>query len=33
MSDTETHFLNLNLTITNGIVSSKISDKRDNFTF
>ena len=33
-SDTEALFLNLNLSITNGIVSSKIYDKRrDNFNF
>ena len=30
-SDTETSFLDLNLSITNGIVSSKIYDKRDDF--
>ena len=30
-SDTEAPFLNLNLSITNGIVSSKIYDKRDDF--
>ena len=30
-SDTETPFLDLNLSITNGIVSSKIYDKRDDF--
>ena len=30
-SDNEAPFLNLNLSITNGIVSSKIYDKRDNF--
>ena len=29
-SDTETPFLDLNLSITNGIVSSKIYDKRDD---
>ena len=32
-SDTETPILNLNLSITNGIVSSKIYDKRDGFNF
>ena len=35
-SDTETPFLDLNLSITNGIVSSKIKkkyDKRDDFNF
>ena len=32
-SDTEAPFLDLNLSITNGIVSSKISDKRDDFNF
>ena len=32
-SDTEAPFLNLNLSITNGIVSSKIYDKRDSFYF
>ena len=32
-SDTEAPFLDLNLLITNGIVSSKIYDKRDNFNF
>ena len=32
-SDTENPFLDLNLSITNGIVSSKIYDKRDNFNF
>ena len=31
--DTEVPFLDLNLSITNGIVSSKIYDKRDNFNF
>ena len=31
--DTETTCLDLNLPITNGIVSSKIYDKRDDFTF
>ena len=30
-SDTEALFLDLNLSITNGIVSSKIYDKRDDF--
>ena len=32
-SDTEAPFLDLNLSITNGIVSSKIYDKRDDFYF
>ena len=32
-SDTEAPFLDLNLSITNGIVSSKIYDKRDDFKF
>ena len=32
-SDTEASFLDLNLSITNGIVSSKIYDKRDGFNF
>ena len=32
-SDTEPPFLNLDLSITNGIVSTKINDKRDNFNF
>ena len=32
-SETEAPFLDLNLTITNGIVSSKIYDKRDDFNF
>ena len=32
-SDTEAPFLDLNLSITNGIVSSKLYDKRDDFTF
>ena len=32
-SDTEAPFLHLNLSITNGIVSSKIYDKRDDFNF
>ena len=31
--DTEAPFLDLNLSITNGIVSSKIYDKRDYFNF
>ena len=31
--DTEAPFLDLNLFITNGIVSSKIYDKRDDFNF
>ena len=32
-SDTEAPFLDLNLSITNGIVSSRIYDKRDDFNF
>ena len=32
-SDTEDPFLDLNLSISNGIVSSKIYDKRDDFNF
>ena len=32
-SDTEAPFLDLNLSITNGVVSSKINDKRDDFNF
>ena len=32
-SDTEALFLDLNLSITNGIVSSKIYDKQDDFNF
>ena len=32
-SDTEAPFLDLNLSITNGIVSSNIDDKRDDFNF
>ena len=32
-SDTRAPFLDLNLSITNGIVSSKIYDKRDDFNF
>ena len=32
-SDTEAPFLDLNLFITNGIVSSKIYDKQDDFNF
>ena len=32
-SNTEAPFLDLNLSITNGIVSSKIYDKRDDFNF
>ena len=32
-SDTEAPFLDLNLPLTNGIVSSKIYDKRDHFNF
>ena len=31
--DTEALFLDLNLSITNAIVSSKIYDKRDDFNF
>ena len=31
--DTEALFLDLNLSITDGIVSSKIYDKRDDFNF
>ena len=31
--DTEAPFLDLNLSITNGIVSSRIYDKRDDFNF
>ena len=31
--DTEAPFLDLNLSITNGIVSSKIYDKRNDFNF
>ena len=31
--DTVALFLDLNLSITNGIVSSKIYDKRDDFNF
>ena len=31
--DTEALFLNLHLSISNGCVSSKIYDKRDNFDF
>ena len=31
--DTEALFLDLNLSITNGIVSSKIYDKQDDFNF
>ena len=30
-SDTEAHFLNLHLSISNGFVSSKIYDKRNDF--
>ena len=30
-SDTEAPFLDFNLSITNGLVSSKIYDKRDDF--
>ena len=32
-SDTEAPFLDLNLSITNGIVSSTIYDKQDDFNF
>ena len=32
-SETEAPFFDLNLSITNGIVSSKINDKRDDFNF
>ena len=32
-SDTEAQFLDLNLVIANGIVSSKIYDKLDDFNF
>ena len=32
-SDTEASFFDLNLSITNGIVSSKLYDKRDDFNF
>ena len=32
-SDTEAPILDLNLSITNGIVSFKIYDKRDDFNF
>ena len=32
-SDTEAPFLDLNLCISNGTVSSKIYDKRDDFDF
>ena len=32
-SDTQAQFLDLNLSITNCIVSSKIYDKRDDFNF
>ena len=32
-SDTEALFLDLNLSITNGIVSSKFYDNRDDFNF
>ena len=31
--DTEAHFLDLDLSITNGIVSSRMYDKRDYFNF
>ena len=33
ISDTEAHFLDLHLSISNGFVSSKIYDKRDDFDF
>ena len=32
-SDTEAHFLDLHLIISDGFVSSKIYDKRDDFDF
>ena len=32
-SDTEAPFLDLNLSITNGVVSPNVYDKRDNFNF
>ena len=32
-SDTEVSFLDMNLSITNGVVSSEIYDKRDDFNF
>ena len=32
-SDTEAPFLDLNLSISNGTVSTKINDKRDDFDF
>ena len=32
-SDTEDPFLDLNLSITNGIIFSKVYDKRDDFNF
>ena len=32
-SDTEAHFLDLHMSISNGFVSSKIDDKRDDFDF
>ena len=32
-SDTETHFSDLNLSISSGTVSTKIYDKRDDFDF
>ena len=32
-SDSEAQFLDLNVSITNGIVSSKIHDSRDDFNF
>ena len=33
ISDTETPFLDLHLSVVNGFVSSKIYDKRDEFDF
>ena len=33
ISDTETSFLDLHLSVSNGFVSSKIYDKRDDFDF
>ena len=33
ISDTETPFLDLHLSVSNGLVSSKIYDKRDDFDF
>ena len=32
-SDTKAHFLDLHLSISNGFVSSKVHDKRDDFDF